>query len=45
MVSTFTTKITDTRHRIVIPTTTWELEQLQTGEYLEVTIKKIKVGN
>lgn len=42
MTSTYTTKITDKNHRISIDKHVWDFEDLKVGDYLEVTIKKIK---
>jgi hypothetical protein len=43
MSRTFTTKISDDKQRrIVIDKISWELEDLKKGDYLEVTINKIK---
>jgi hypothetical protein len=43
MTRTFTTKINDEKQRrIVIDKIAWELEDLKKGDYLEVTINKIK---
>lgn len=45
MVKPFIVEIKDDKQRrIVIDKKAWEEENLQKGDYIEVTIKKIKVG-
>jgi hypothetical protein len=45
MATTFITKITDKVHRIYISKQAWHLEDLEIGDYVEVTIKKYKKAN
>jgi hypothetical protein len=43
MTSTFIAKITDINHRLYISKEVWHIEDLQIGEYVKVTIEKVKV--
>jgi hypothetical protein len=45
MAKPFITEIKDDKQRrIIIDKKAWEEEGLQKGDYIEVTIKKIKIG-
>lgn len=46
MVQTFVTQVKDeVKHRIVIDKPAWDLEGLQKGDYIKVTIEKVQMKN